>query len=249
MTIGSIVAKVDAGELIRRGKPIIRSTVSAFGSRGMRSIGTSISFNTENPAVARYLKQWGATRITGKINEHTRDRIRTVLERGVQRGDTYEQMGKSLARVFDVAKGSRSVAIARTEVATAGNFATKQAFKQAGVEQKEWQATQDDTTRDTHSDMDGQVRDVDEEFDSPSGASADYPGDFGVAEEDINCRCGILPKVGDRSVRGNRYLMWKDLESARAPFERQLRRAMASGFEAQRKAVMAEFVRQTGAAA
>lgn len=46
----------------------------------------------------------------------------------------------------------------------------------------------DESVRDTHSELDGQMVYVTEEFTS-NGNTATCPGNFGVAEEDINCRC------------------------------------------------------------
>jgi SPP1 gp7 family putative phage head morphogenesis protein len=194
-----------------------------------------------NPGVSSFIRKWGVERITGQVNQTTKDRLRTVLARAVDEGKSYEQMAKAIEHVFGVAKGSRATMIARTEVGRASNYATKQGYKQAGVEQKEWQATQDNATRDTHSEMDGQVQDIDDEFESPDGGTADYPGDFGDAAEDANCRCGVLPVVGERRLRGNRFRMWKVLEQARHPYDRRLHIAMVVGFEHQRMAVMDAF--------
>jgi hypothetical protein len=43
--------------------------------------------------------------------------------------------------------------------------------------------------------MDGQERDTDAEFTSGEGHQALYPGGFGIAEEDINCRCALEPRI------------------------------------------------------
>jgi F like protein len=65
---------------------------------------------------------------------------------------------------------------------------------QAGIDRglvvKQWSATNDNRTRDTHAALDGQARLVEDPFDSESGAQLDHPGDGSAPpEEVINCRC------------------------------------------------------------
>jgi SPP1 gp7 family putative phage head morphogenesis protein len=239
--IRAIVSRVDARELIKRGQVVIRATVDTFGKRAASQLHLPDQFNLQDPRVGRFLRQWGVERITTKVNRVTQERLRVVLERGSDAGKPYAEIEKDIARVFEVAKGSRARAIAQTEIPRASNFASKESYRQLGVEKKEWQATEDDVTRDTHAEMNGQVVEINEMFVSPSGAQADYPGDFGVPEEDINCRCGVLPVVEEQRMIGNRFHMWKMLERQRLPFERRLRVAMKSGFAAQERAALEQF--------
>lgn len=61
---------------------------------------------------------------------------------------------------------------------------------------KQWTATRDARTRDTHAEMDGQARLMDDYFDSPSGATLLYPHDSDApAAEVINCRCTVQHHV------------------------------------------------------
>ena len=57
------------------------------------------------------------------------------------------------------------------------------------VGEKVWLATLDDRTRDTHRLLHDQRVPLDGTFKTVDGASAIAPGQFGVAGEDINCRC------------------------------------------------------------
>ena len=57
--------------------------------------------------------------------------------------------------------------------------------------QKRWMATLDDKTRDAHADLDGQIAEIDEPFDSLLGP-IDYPGDPDAEPANVyNCRCGM----------------------------------------------------------
>ena len=92
----------------------------------------------------------------------------------------------------------RAETIARTEtlrtIAEARREALEQVLEQVGLPRgttkRTWRATQDARTRDTHAEMDEQVRGMDEPFESPSGVLLMFPGDPGAPpEEVINCRC------------------------------------------------------------
>jgi hypothetical protein len=49
-----------------------------------------------------------------------------------------------------------------------------------------------------HLEMDGQEVRVDEKFRNPvTGQTADAPGQFGTADQDINCLCDTYPVVID----------------------------------------------------
>ena len=60
---------------------------------------------------------------------------------------------------------------------------------------KQWDATLDGDTRPTHRALDGQIRETDKPFESSSGRTARYPGDFGDPAEDCNCRCVALTRA------------------------------------------------------
>jgi F like protein len=92
----------------------------------------------------------------------------------------------------------RGETIARTEALRVGettrNISVYQAADRAGTPYsqvvKQWMATRDKRTRETHAAMDGQARLLEDNFDSPSGAALAHPGDSDApAEEIISCRC------------------------------------------------------------
>ena len=58
---------------------------------------------------------------------------------------------------------------------------------------KVWDSTLDSLTRPHHRQLDNQVRELDEDFEVDN-LSASAPGHFGIAKEDINCRCVVLIK-------------------------------------------------------
>jgi SPP1 gp7 family putative phage head morphogenesis protein len=118
-------------------------------------------------------------------------RTREQLTRGLILGEGIQNMSTRIKELyeFDVAK---SVRIARTEtnrVRNAGKEKGYERAKQKGVEfKKEWISTLDSRTRDMHKKLDGMLADEEGYF-TVSSFRAKYPGGFGVAEMDINCRC------------------------------------------------------------
>lgn len=237
--IDKLVRAVRAQPLITRGSKVVKTTVQTFGQRAIDELSLGISFNMRDEEVTEFLANWGGDKITGEVNATTRQALKDTLAEGVDAGETTDQIAARIADVFDDAEGPRSYVIARTEIAQSSNFGAWAALDQGGVEEKEWLSTQDDVVRDTHVELDGQRVGVNAEFVSPSGARALYPGGFGVAAEDIQCRCGVLAVIPEASSSSARVQRWKALEADRRPYERQMRRAMRSGFAVQRAEVMA----------
>ena len=124
--------------------------------------------------------------------------IKEEITQGIIQGKSYSDVAATVAEKTNMAVG-RAERIVQTEAHRAREQGKKSSLEHAhnkGVEmQKVWVSTLDNETRDTHADMDGQAVPVYNEdgepgfFTSPEGFTAEYPGGFGVASEDINCRC------------------------------------------------------------
>jgi SPP1 gp7 family putative phage head morphogenesis protein len=92
---------------------------------------------------------------------------------------------------------ARARTIARTELTQARNAAKAQGFEKAGIKYVRWVSFHDFRTRESHADLDGEIRPVGElfEWQAPGRGtvSAVAPGDMSLpAEERINCRCTIV---------------------------------------------------------
>lgn len=120
--------------------------------------------------------------------------IRQEITRGLATGLTFQQMARNLA---DLTKAPLSNA--KTIVFTEGHriqeAATDDARHAAAARGcdlvKQWDAFMDDKTRDSHRRLDGEIRELDEDFSN----GLRYPGDpRGPAEEVINCRCVALSR-------------------------------------------------------
>lgn len=129
--------------------------------------------------------------------------IRAQVSRGIANGSSWNDIAKTLAETnmkntpFNKAI-NRTITIARTEghrVQTAAKLNSMEDAKKKGADVvKQWDATLDGSTRETHRKLDGQIREVDEDFEV-DGMHASAPGHFGDPAEDCNCRCAVLQRA------------------------------------------------------
>ena len=106
------------------------------------------------------------------------------------------QQARILRRKFNHYAQFQAERVVRTEATNAANFGTMQSALTVfpGDEmKKEWIASFDDRTRDTHAAADSQVVNYNESF-LVGSEYLNYPGDpSGSSTEVINCRCSVAP--------------------------------------------------------
>ena len=115
--------------------------------------------------------------------------ITQEISRGIASGLAYRDIARNIGNVSG-APLSRAKTIARTEGHRIQQMSTvdaQQAAKAKGADVvKQWDATLDGRTRDSHRRVDGEVRELDEKFSN----GLMFPGDpSGGAAEVVNCRC------------------------------------------------------------
>ena len=120
----------------------------------------------------------------------------------------YSEMARNIAGYAGISK-NKAMRIARTEAHRIQCKATADAqwkAKEKGADVvKQWDASLDGKTRDTHRLLDGQIRELDEPFEV-MGMTAMEPGGFGDPSEDCNCRCALLQRA--RWALGDEYTKW-----------------------------------------
>lgn len=156
----------------------------------------SPSFNGRNEsagaAYKRMANEWAAKR-SQEISEHTQKRVSKVISDGVADGLSYEDIGRQVKeRMGGSVSASRALTIARTESHSALQSGSLETAKLSGViGKKQWLATRDGRERDSHSEANGQIVDIDAPF-IVGDTELDFPGDpSGPPEEIINCRCVV----------------------------------------------------------
>lgn len=163
-----------------------------------------------------------STRLKGNATKMKKNMNR-VLVRGFAKGLSTEKMALQISEVGG-ASYRRSMNIARTEAGRVTGVTTQKSQQDAinaGARiKKKWVSTLDGSTRHTHQQLDGQVREVDEYFDI-AGKKTLQPHMFGRAEEDCNCRCiaisvikGYEPKLR-RDNESKEVIEYKDYEEWR----------------------------------
>jgi HK97 family phage portal protein len=128
------------------------------------------------------------------VNATTAELIREALVEGVDAGEGIAEIGRRVNAIFNKRLERFQVErIARTEVLGASNEAALLSMKQSGVvKKKEWLATLDGRTRESHAHLNGEIVDLEKEFSN----GLKYAGDpNGAAEEVINCRCAVIEVI------------------------------------------------------
>lgn len=123
-------------------------------------------------------------RVTRNINE--------ILTQGYTSGKGINIVAQAMTTRFNQLETWEAKRIARTEIHNAHNNAVMKTYETLGVEYTQWVAADDDRTRDSHVELNGEI--------IPMGGTysngLQYPGDTnGDIEEWINCRCSNAPFV------------------------------------------------------
>ena len=122
-------------------------------------------------------------------------KIIAQVSRSIATGMTYAQTAKALENYSRIGYNN-AIRIARTEghrIQTTATMDAMKAAKDRGADVvKQWDSTLDGRTRDSHAQVDGEIR----ELNKPFSNGLDYPGDpDGKAAEVINCRCALLQRA------------------------------------------------------
>lgn len=131
----------------------------------------------------------------GKDIATLKRRITAEISRSMVTGISYAKCGERLNNTAQIGYNN-ALRIARTEGHRIQCTATMDAMTDAKAKGadvvKQWDATLDKRTRESHRAVDGQIRELDEDF--SNGLS--FPGDpDGGAKEVIHCRCALLQRA------------------------------------------------------
>lgn len=122
-------------------------------------------------------------------------KITSTVSRGISTGMTFQQMAQQLAGYTNIGF-NKAVRISRTEghriQIQSGMDACYKAKDKGADVLKQWDASLDARTRDSHARVDGEIRELDEPFSN----GLMFPGDpSGGASEVVNCRCALLQRA------------------------------------------------------
>lgn len=121
--------------------------------------------------------------------------VQTAITQGIIQGESLDKIARRIGKQTGETNASAMLRNARTMQTGAQNAGRMEGLHQAqelGIKvKKQWMATLDSHTRDAHADLDGQIQEVDDPFDSELGPIM-YPGDPDADPANVwNCRCTL----------------------------------------------------------
>ena len=118
--------------------------------------------------------------------------IKTLLTEGYQSGKGINYVSNLLVKRFDQLQTWEAQRIARTEIHNSHNTAVMDTYNEYGVEYTMWIAADDERTRESHLEINGEIIRLGDTYSN----GLRFPGDTdGPIEEWINCRCSNAPYV------------------------------------------------------
>ena len=128
-----------------------------------------------------------------KLKKHVREEI----TRGIATSLPFAQIARNISNRTSLPLYNAK-RIVRTEghriQQASADDARKMAISKGANVVKQWDASLDMATRPIHRQLDGQIREDDEPFEA-GGYQVMYPGTFGIASQDCNCRCVALTRA------------------------------------------------------
>lgn len=160
-----------------------------------------LPFNQEEMAQMAAQSDYEGIKLSQKLYDdaiETARISRQEMTRGIANNEDWATIANRISKRGGIAVYN-ATRIVRTEsgrIHSEVRMKTMMKAKDEGADVvKQWDSTVDGRTRSTHIHLDGQLRELDQPFKSPSGATAMYPRGFGVAAEDINCRCELMQRA------------------------------------------------------
>lgn len=139
-----------------------------------------------------YILKKGAD-LSVQLTDTTRKDVQNIIAEGIKDNLSSKEIAKFIKEKAGISR-SRAELISRTEVHSSANWASMESTQSISNElniefKKVWNTTEDERTRSSHREADGQEVDMDESF-LVNDEKLMYPGDSsGSASNVINCRC------------------------------------------------------------
>jgi hypothetical protein len=207
----------------KRSEKVHLIALASNGQMQIDNLGASRKFDTRDPFVENYLKTFSPRKAREVITANRNDlldaivkgfkdisaekaveeysEINAAIQEGVLQGEGIKKISKRIQEVFEPYRMEswRATRIAQTEVIAASNKGALEAYRQLDpMSGKFWNPAYINT-RDTHLEAGSVYNEMnpiplDEPFQVGAGSGM-HPGEIGIASEDINCHCAVLPVV------------------------------------------------------
>jgi SPP1 gp7 family putative phage head morphogenesis protein len=181
----AIATLVDLGNWDELIEPIADDLADVYASgivEGAPLVSLQVDTDQVNERALEWAQERAADLIT-QIEENTRDMLRDAIHEAIDEGIGADELADMIADSTGFSD-YRAEMIARTETNRANNQGNLRAYKDAGVERKEWMTAGDDLVEEDCEDNEavGAIG-LDEDFPSGDDAPPAHP----------NCRCSISP--------------------------------------------------------
>ncbi len=177
-----------AAALNKRLLPIWRAVLTDVATGPLATIG--ITWDGHHPLFAGQIDQ-AAQRTGERLGLAVQDVLRKTIAEAYATDLGIRETTAAIRTAITDAAPWQADALARTDLNSLANGASKNAAQLAGMGYKTWLATLDDRTRPEHADADGQTVPMADTF-TVGGEDADYPGDPALSDAmAMNCRCTL----------------------------------------------------------
>jgi len=169
-------------------KPIVLGSIKEGGDAMISELGLAINFNETSPAVLDYVAK-KLPKYSFEVNAFTLKQLRHEFAVALDGGEDIGQITKRVEKIFGFPEKWRNERIARTEIIGASNRGSFEGMRQSDVvKEKEWLSAFLPTSRQWHTDMDGEHVPLESAFSN----GLLHPGDAGPADEVVNCVCSLV---------------------------------------------------------
>ena len=192
--IESITPEIVEDFLSRRETDVI----AGFGGEALTDVlkragRENMNLVTNNMRTSMYLRENFYKKGVLPITADTKKEVARQLQIGIAQNEDYRKLSKRVDTTFKSISRSRAGTIAVTETGRAANFAIVEGYKQSGVVSSIRWVTTFLNSRETHIELNGAEVLIGQSFSAQSPThgtvSTEYPLQFGIPEEDINCHC------------------------------------------------------------
>ncbi|MCK9597492.1 MAG: phage portal protein [Sphaerochaeta sp.] len=164
-----------------------KETLDTLKPKSAPKTGERKVLSMDTPAMQQWMTSHIATSVKS-ILETEIVGVKGIIEKGIADGLGSRDIYSLLTPYFDEGEKWKAMRVARTEVGAAAGEGQREAAAQSGyVTKKQFIATMDDRVRDSHANMNNEIRRFDEVYSNgqmyPGDTSTGNPADF------INCRC------------------------------------------------------------
>lgn len=178
--------------------PLYRDTVQKAYDYAVEELGSISVFSVDGPAVQKLITA-REDLVLGSVPATIQSLIRDSLIKGIQAGETIQQLRSRISAIYDNISQSRSLIVARTESNSFISDVRNEIFIEEGFQKKNWVTAGDEHVRTNHQ-IYGQAGPQDIKFnylELTSGAGTlTHPGDTRApADEVSSCRCVEVPEA------------------------------------------------------